>query len=559
LALAWLCLVGTPSVQAQGAGDPEREYCFCTTPHNQMNASGTDDDMNQSACRIFWRGVWYEHQPMAGDTAEDVMTGLRAMISAANPADTFGPIVVDPATGRALFCIRGLVKGMGKVTANTTDVNFSGTTFQRLQSEKNWFLRRAGGAFIGQASGTDVTVVIKVLKDALETLFQVVIPTVGALVDPNQDVVDALKALGFDAEVEKVEIAPGVFVDGFGIISAPPGTGSIEEVGLASNDPGLRDLTVFAYEDVLHINEVDADQVATDAMEYLELQGTGGLDLTNYFLVFYNGNGDTEYFVIDLAGSQIPADEYFVVGVPTVPNVDLTPAGFPLTNAIQNGADGIALWYDPTGLLDVNDFLLTTVDTPPADAQLVDAIVYGTSDADDLELLAALTPGQVQVDENANGAKDIESSQRCPDFGVPFASHTYMQAPPTPGTANVCWSDQGCALPGVFGDPLLVGTGPLSAGSLNSADLSNCAPLATAGLFLALASTPIPFKGGTIKPFPFFEPIFLPTSPLGEISIPFVMPAGIPPGTELWVQWGIQDGAAVAGVALSNAILGVTP
>ena len=121
------------------------------------------------------------------------------------------------------------------------------------------------------------------------------------------------------------------------------------------------------------------------------------------------------------------------------------------------------------------------------------------------------------------------------------------------------WSDQGCALAGVSGDPLLVGSGPLSGGSSNAAALSNAAPSATAGLLIGLSSTPVPFKGGFIKPFPFFDPVILNTSAGGAITIPFVMPAGIPAGVEIWVQWAIQDAAAVHGVALSNAIKGVTP
>ncbi|MFT7463716.1 MAG: hypothetical protein ACI9EF_002063, partial [Pseudohongiellaceae bacterium] len=49
------------------------------------------------------------------------------------------------------------------------------------------------------------------------------------------------------------------------------------------------------------------------------------------------------------------------------------------------------------------------------------------------------------------------------------------------------------------------------------------------------------------------------TSVTGEIPVPFVMPLGIPVGTEIWVQWAISDAAAISGVALSNAILGITP
>ena len=125
--------------------------------------------------------------------------------------------------------------------------------------------------------------------------------------------------------------------------------------------------------------------------------------------------------------------------------------------------------------------------------------------------------------------------------------------------ARPTWCDIGCALAGVSGDPLLVGTGSLAAGSLNAVDLSNAAPNAIAGLFVALASSSIPFKGGFLKPFPFFDPVLLATSPTGTIHIPFLMPTGVPSGTSLWVQFAIQDGAAVKGVSLSNALEGTTP
>jgi hypothetical protein len=121
------------------------------------------------------------------------------------------------------------------------------------------------------------------------------------------------------------------------------------------------------------------------------------------------------------------------------------------------------------------------------------------------------------------------------------------------------WTDEGSALAGVAGDPRLAGSGTLAAGSDNAVDLSNAAPSATAGLFLALASTPVPFKGGTLVPVPFFEPVIVTTSGTGSLPLPFVMPVGVPAGTELWVQWAIQDAAAVKGVSLSNAVLGLTP
>jgi uncharacterized membrane protein len=121
------------------------------------------------------------------------------------------------------------------------------------------------------------------------------------------------------------------------------------------------------------------------------------------------------------------------------------------------------------------------------------------------------------------------------------------------------WSDQGCALAGVTGDPSLVGSGALTGGSLNTLALSNAAPSAMAALFAALSSTPVPFKGGTLKPFPFLGPFFFGTDPSGAITLPFILPGIVPSGTELWTQWAVADGAAVNGVALSNTALGITP
>ncbi len=121
------------------------------------------------------------------------------------------------------------------------------------------------------------------------------------------------------------------------------------------------------------------------------------------------------------------------------------------------------------------------------------------------------------------------------------------------------WNDEGCALAGATGEPSLLGLGDLSAGSNNALRLLDAAPSATAGLFFGLGSGAVPFKGGTLKPFPFFPPTILTTSATGAIQLPFVMPAGAPAGTELWFQYAISDMGAPVNVALSNALRGVTP
>ncbi len=121
------------------------------------------------------------------------------------------------------------------------------------------------------------------------------------------------------------------------------------------------------------------------------------------------------------------------------------------------------------------------------------------------------------------------------------------------------WTDAGSALAGAIGTPLLKGAGTLAVGSACAVTLSHAAGSAPAGLFVALASTPVPFKGGTLLPFPMLLTLVASTSPAGGIALPFTMPAGFPAGTTLWLQWAIQDAGAVQGAALSNAISGLVP
>ncbi|RKY21438.1 MAG: hypothetical protein DRQ55_04235, partial [Planctomycetota bacterium] len=122
------------------------------------------------------------------------------------------------------------------------------------------------------------------------------------------------------------------------------------------------------------------------------------------------------------------------------------------------------------------------------------------------------------------------------------------------------WTHAGFALAGLHGNPLLVGSGTLAPGSSNAIELSGAAPGALSLLFVALSSTPVTFKGGMLIAFPPVADggLFV-TGGAGGLGLPFVMPPGLPASTELWVQWAIQDAAAVQGVALSNAIKGTTP
>lgn len=188
--------------------------------------------------------------------------------------------------------------------------------------------------------------------------------------------------------------------------------------------------------DVL-INEVDSDTPTlpvNDDREFVELYNTGpsSVDLAaeGYVLVFYNGNGDVSYLALNLTGA-ISAGAHYVAGNPGVANVS---ADTWAPNRLQNGPDAVALYRNTSAAAFPNG---TPVAPPPAGAILVDALVYDTNDADDPGLLAALTPGQPQINEGGGSSSAADSNQRMPDgAGGAFNTSSYVQRPPTPGAPN---------------------------------------------------------------------------------------------------------------------------
>ncbi|VAW66830.1 Extracellular deoxyribonuclease PA3909 (required for catabolism of external DNA) [hydrothermal vent metagenome] len=188
----------------------------------------------------------------------------------------------------------------------------------------------------------------------------------------------------------------------------------------------------------LVINEMDADTSGSDKAEFIELfdGGTGNQDLTGYIVVLYNGNNDQSYGTLDLSGSQTDADGYFVIGNSAVAGVDRVIAD----GKLQNGADAVALYR-----ADAADF---PNGSPVSLINLIDAVVYDTNDADDLELLTLLNSGEPQLNEDSNNNKDSESNQRCPNgSGGALNSRAFIQALATPGQSNACTVITACGAP----------------------------------------------------------------------------------------------------------------
>ncbi|MDH4055833.1 MAG: ExeM/NucH family extracellular endonuclease [Gammaproteobacteria bacterium] len=181
---------------------------------------------------------------------------------------------------------------------------------------------------------------------------------------------------------------------------------------------------------VVIINEVDSDTPGTDVAEFVELYdgGAGNTSLDGLAVVFFNGSNDLSYAAYDLDGFSTDADGYFVLGnAGVMPTPSITFA----SNGLQNGADAVALYMDDASNFASGAAVTTT--------NLVDALVYDTSDSDDAGLLVLLNAGQPQVNENGAGSGADHSNQRCPNgSGGALNTGTYAQFAPTPGALNVC-------------------------------------------------------------------------------------------------------------------------
>ena len=167
------------------------------------------------------------------------------------------------------------------------------------------------------------------------------------------------------------------------------------------------------------INEIDSDTPSIDTKEFIELKSdTPNFSLNGYVVVLFNGStsgGDSSYFTIDLDGFTTDVNGLLLIGsngVSPVPQLLISE------NVIQNGADAVAIYLGSS--FDFPEGTLATT------SNLIDALVYDTSDADDTVLMDLLGVTQ-QINEGA--ANNTNSIQRANDG-------TYFVATPTPRQLN---------------------------------------------------------------------------------------------------------------------------
>jgi uncharacterized protein (TIGR02145 family) len=154
----------------------------------------------------------------------------------------------------------------------------------------------------------------------------------------------------------------------------------------------------------LKINEVDYNQPGTDMNEFIELYNfsSSPILLTGWKLEFINGSGFGVYYTYDLSGLGSIAPKDFLT-------LSSGIAGFPSSNAIQNGPDAIVL-KDASG---------TIIDALAYGNYLGTVGVEGTPSVEDTGI------GDYSIGRYPDG---VDTNNNLVDFSVMV---------PTPGSSNV--------------------------------------------------------------------------------------------------------------------------
>ncbi|MCB1052288.1 MAG: endonuclease [Acidobacteria bacterium] len=206
------------------------------------------------------------------------------------------------------------------------------------------------------------------------------------------------------------------------INNTPSGVWSGVDSGSPGNFFGDGALQVF-----LVINEVDVSMPGEDA-EFIELKGAPFASLDGLLLVLYDGTTDTSYSFTSLDGKSLDANGYFVFCGISGSGSDCDFVISASTDWIFNGPGAVAIYEDIPSNFPIGTTVTAT--------NLIDAVVYGINDPDDSGLLI-LTPGQPQINEDANGAVDTEAIARVPDGGTPLETTTFVAQAPTKGVTNL--------------------------------------------------------------------------------------------------------------------------
>lgn len=105
----------------------------------------------------------------------------------------------------------------------------------------------------------------------------------------------------------------------------------------------------------------------------------------------------------------------------------------------------------------------------------------------------------------------------------------------------------------------LLACGTLAANDLGAISLTGTQPNSATMLFVANSTVGVPFFGGVLLAFPTVLGIPLVTDATGRVAFAYALPVGVPSQVPIVLQCAHVDSDLASGVALSNAVMGMTP
>jgi PKD repeat protein len=167
----------------------------------------------------------------------------------------------------------------------------------------------------------------------------------------------------------------------------------------------------------------------------------------------------------------------------------------------------------------------------------------------ELDLPVGLFDSVAMADVDGDGDLDLLGSD---DIGGWSVCTIFNESTP-PG-----WTTLGGALAGSQGEPSLVGSGDLTAGSNISLAVADAAPFALTAVIIGLSRADLPYKGGVLVPSPDVAVLGSFTDAQGDLQLGARWVPGIGPGISTWWQVWIADGAGPSGAAATNAVVSRT-
>ena len=269
-----------------------------------------------------------------------------------------------------------------------------------------------------------------------------------------------------------------------------------------------------------------ASSDATDGFVAKLLPSGTGLIWSTYISACCGGSSSVQWDIaIDSAGNAIS------VGSSNEPNYPTTPDAFQPTYI---------------GSFPSSDAHLTKFD---AFGETLDYSTYFGGNGSDTQPYIGLDGGEDPLIGFRSGSSTIPTTPGAYDTSYAGASDSVAVRF---DLALLPWKVMGGGLAGAIDTPNLAGRGALTPGSPARFSVRGAAASSPASLIAGVVAANLPFKGGTMVPFPTII-VPLATNALGALDLPFTW-VSVPPGINLYVQIWIKDLGAATGFSATNAL-----